>query len=61
MVVCFLVAGFYGEYTRKRVSSTPDLDHRSSHIVHVENSTQLFLITVLLAGILAVQIAALLK
>jgi hypothetical protein len=57
---CFLLAGAFGEHARNRLNTLEQVDPKSTHLVHVENSTSLFLITILLAGILAVLISALL-
>ena len=62
VVAGFIFAGAVGENARERLNrDTSEFDLRRAHLVHLENSTQLFIITILLAGILAALVALLLR
>ncbi len=61
MVVCFLIAGASDQHSRGILQKeTGEINPRRTHQLLAENGNQLFLITNLLAGILAVLVAALL-
>lgn len=59
VVAGFLVAGAAATGHLERLNRT-ELHAKATHQIHVENNTQLFIITILLAGILAVLVTALL-
>lgn len=55
----FLVAGAAAAANIDRLNRT-EVSAKAAHQIHFENNTQLFIITVLLAGILAVLVTTLL-